>query len=102
MQSQEHFSELTFPNPVSFNFKKTDDGQTIKLTFYSHIKMKEFIQDVINKSYVGFNIPNTKKIEVIESKNREYGAPLDDEDETLLSVKYATNYKYQAFYIRVK
>lgn len=101
MQAVNHFSEILFPEYVSFHFKKVDDGQTIKLTFYSHIKMKEFIQDVIEKSYMGFNIPNTKTIQVIDANNGENGMVLDSEDETLISVKYAHNYKYKAFYILV-
>jgi hypothetical protein len=101
MQFVNHFSGLLFPDPVSFEFKKTDDGKKIKLTFHPHIKMKDFIQEVINKSHREFNIPETKNIEVVEASKRETGAALDSEDETLLSVKYAYSYKYQAFYIRV-
>jgi hypothetical protein len=96
MQNTNHYSMTLFPDPVSFQFKKIDDGQMIKLSFYAHIKMKEFIQEVIQKSYVAFNIPNTKNIEVIEN-----GEPLDINDETLISVKYANNYKYTAFHIRI-
>lgn len=102
MQSQNISSMFSFPETVSFEFKKTDDGQKIKLTFYSGIKMKDFIADVIQKSYVAFNIPTTKTIHVIEnSKKGENGEPLDTNDETLLSVKYAYNYKQTVFYIRV-
>ena len=101
MQTQDNFSTLFFPDTVSFQFKKADDGQTIKLSFHSHIKMSEFIQDVIEKSYIAFNIPDTKKIEVIDSVKGEDGDPLESEDDTILSVKYANNYKNKAFYIRV-
>jgi hypothetical protein len=102
MQSRNHFTTISFPNPVSFEFKKTDDGQKIKLTFDSHIKMKEFVNDVIEKSYVAFNIPTTKSIHVIENSAKgENGEPLDTDDETLLRVKYAYNYKQTAFYIHV-
>ena len=91
-----------FPEFVSFNFKKTDDGRHVKLSFQSHMKMNEFIRDVIEKSYVAFNIPHDKDIEVIEtSLQNEMGETLDSNDLTLLRDKYADNYKYVAFYIRV-
>lgn len=101
MQTQNHFSRESFPEYVSFDFKNTDGGQTIKLTFYSHIKMKEFIQDVTEKTRIIFNIPTSRNIEVIDSENRENGIALDIEEQTLLSVKYSNNYKHKAFYIRV-
>lgn len=91
-----------FPEVVSFIFKKTDDGTDVKLSFHSHMKMDEFVRHVIEKSYLAFNIPHNKDIEVIEtSTQNEAGEALDPNDTIMLRDKYANNYKYVAFYIRV-
>lgn len=90
-----------FPEIVSFTFKKVDDGATVKLSFNSSIKICDFVEDVIAKSYIAFQIPEDKKIEVIEAgPKKELGEPLDTNDNTLIRDKYAHNYKTIAFYIR--
>lgn len=96
-----HSSLYRFPEIVSFTFKKVDDGSTIKLAFESHIKMHDFIEDVIAKSHFAFQIPENKNIEIVEAgPKKEQGDPLNATDNSLIRDKYAYNYKTVAFYVR--
>jgi hypothetical protein len=90
------------PDVLSFDFKNIKDGVTTKLTFYSAMKMNDFIIDVKEKIRHIHNVYTYEKIEIIEAEKGEQGEPLDIEnDETLLRDKYARNYKQVAFYVRV-
>ena len=90
-----------FPEIVSFTFKNVNDGSTIKLAFHSHVKMCDFVEDIIAKSHIAFQIPENKNIEIVEAgEKKEHGDALNANDNTLIRDKYAYNYKNVAFYVR--
>jgi hypothetical protein len=90
------------PDILSFQFKNVRDGSTTKLTFYSAMKMNDFVSDVKEKIRHIHNIGTSEKIDIIEADKGENGLPLDGTDDlTLLRDRYSTNYKYISFYYRI-
>jgi len=96
------FTQLLFPNVVSFEFR-ISNGQMVKLSFPSNIKICDFIKDISEKAIHAFGFPKNQKLEIVEISNKNaYGITLNIEDQTMLCERYVNNYKNVSFFIACK
>ena len=91
-----------------FYFKIAYTERTHHYTFPSNLSLKNFIEKIIYKARIDFQIPDNQTIEVVETGNinningnaAELAPALEPIENTLYEI-YRNNWKSKAFYLRI-